>query len=294
MTVRTLPIGAILAAFLMGCAEGVSDESASDFFSTIDEVETIPVSLAVETFDVKAFGYDGALTQARDETWNGSLAVKILTPVGEYRRSLRWTQQEIVYDYSSFESAAHFDSVVDAMSPAQDAAIVFLAPPGTFGSSGSAEMIYHESSAAVLSSAIDTLKQQTGASRLTLAGASVSGNLVAHILARRSDVDCAIIASAPLDLLAFRAFNHAHRRAYEDEQVSSPMDAVDEIRTAAGQQIRLGFSATDTIVPPRYQRPFYDALTNTGATVTISEAQTSDPSGHALVAWESRQFTDCN
>jgi hypothetical protein len=286
---------AAASACVAACGGKTNAVDQADIWAEDSSVHSITVEHRGEEFRIKAFGYRSALAQAQGQEWTGSLAVKFLTPTGAYHRSLLpWVPVRIEYDYTEYTSPEHFDGVIDALSPAQNAAIVFLAPPGTFGSSGSADRIYHEDAAAILSAAIDELIQQTNSSRLTVAGASVSGNLIAHLLTHRRDIDCAIISSAPLDLDAFRAFNRNHRDYYPNAAVSSPMSVIDQIQTDDNQEIRVGFSATDEIVPERFQRPFYDALQARGVSVTMTEGEPIGSSGHTILAWESRQFTDCN
>jgi dienelactone hydrolase len=118
------------------------------------------------------------------------------------------------------------------------AAPVFLmARPGMHGSSGDHARDRHTlDEVLLLDAALDELKRRHGVQDFALAGFSSGGAIVASLLARRSDIRCAVIASAPLDLTAF------HRRqdgavpdhfAMRNGQLADPMRSVGSIRSDA-------------------------------------------------------------
>jgi pimeloyl-ACP methyl ester carboxylesterase len=88
------------------------------------------------------------------------------------------------------------------------AAPVFLmARPGMHGASGDHARDRHtRDEVALLDAALDELKRRHGVRDFALSGFSSGGAIAANLLARRGDVRCAVIASAPLDLARF------HRR----------------------------------------------------------------------------------
>jgi dienelactone hydrolase len=118
------------------------------------------------------------------------------------------------------------------------AAPVFLmARPGMHGASGDHARDRHtRDEVALLDAALDELKRRHGVRDFALAGFSSGGAIVANLLARRSDVRCAAIASAPLDLTRF------HRQqdgavpdhvAMRNGQLADPMRSVGGIRSDA-------------------------------------------------------------
>ncbi len=118
------------------------------------------------------------------------------------------------------------------------AAPVFLmARPGMHGASGDHARDRHtHDEVALLDAALDEIKRRHGVQDFALAGFSSGGAIVANLLARRSDVRCAVIASAPLDLTRF------HRQqdgavpdhvAMRNGRLADPMLSVGSIRSHA-------------------------------------------------------------
>ena len=76
-----------------------------------------------------------------------------------------------------------------------DRPFINLARPDVFGSSGNHGERRREREVALIDAALDCLKARFGWAHLHLAGQSGGGHLVAALVARRSDVGCAVIAS---------------------------------------------------------------------------------------------------
>ena len=70
-----------------------------------------------------------------------------------------------------------------------------LARPGILGSSGNHLDRRRPREVALVDAALSRLKQHFGWARLNLVGQSGGGHLVAALMARRTDIDCAVIAS---------------------------------------------------------------------------------------------------
>jgi dienelactone hydrolase len=76
--------------------------------------------------------------------------------------------------------------------------------PGMHGSSGDHARDRHTQEAVQLvDAALTELRRRHGFQDFALSGFSSGGQLVANLLARRSDIRCAVIASAPLDLALY-------------------------------------------------------------------------------------------
>ncbi|MBL6458231.1 hypothetical protein JMJ55_23110 [Belnapia sp. T6] len=83
--------------------------------------------------------------------------------------------------------------------------VFLIARPGMHGSSGNHAQDRHTlDELELVNGAVDALKRRYGFRDVVLSGFSSGGLLVANLLARRSDIRCAVIASAPLDLAQFR------------------------------------------------------------------------------------------
>jgi len=82
--------------------------------------------------------------------------------------------------------------------------VVLLARPGMHGSSGDHARDRHTpDEVELIDDALTRLRQRYGFRDLALVGFSSGGAVVANLLARRGDVRCAVMASAPLDMAAF-------------------------------------------------------------------------------------------
>ena len=82
--------------------------------------------------------------------------------------------------------------------------VVLMARPGMHGSSGDHARDRHtEEEVALIDAALTQLRQRHGLGPLTIHGFSSGGAILANLLARRDDIRCAVITSAPLDLAQF-------------------------------------------------------------------------------------------
>jgi hypothetical protein len=82
--------------------------------------------------------------------------------------------------------------------------VVLVARPGMHGSSGDHARDRHtRAEVELLDAALTELRRRYGFRDLALAGFSSGGVIAAELLARRGDIRCAALASAPLDLAAF-------------------------------------------------------------------------------------------
>ena len=115
--------------------------------------------------------------------------------------------------------------------------VVLLARPGMHGSSGDHARDRHTpDEVELVDEALTRLRQRYGFQDLALVGFSSGGAVVANLLARRGDVRCAAIASAPLDLAAFyRGRDGAvpDHYAMRDGGLADPMRSVGAVRPDA-------------------------------------------------------------
>ncbi len=115
--------------------------------------------------------------------------------------------------------------------------VVLLARPGMHGSSGDHARDRHTpDEVELVDEALTRLRQRHGFQDLALVGFSSGGAVVANLLARRGDVRCAAIASAPLDLAAFHRGRDGavpDHYAMRDGGLADPMRSVGDVRSNA-------------------------------------------------------------
>lgn len=97
------------------------------------------------------------------------------------------------------------DHGADALSGAMGGMpVVLVGRPGMHGSSGNHARDRHtEAEVELLDAALTLLRRRYGFQDLALFGFSSGGPVVANLLAKRTDVRCAVIGSAPLDFARF-------------------------------------------------------------------------------------------
>ena len=73
---------------------------------------------------------------------------------------------------------------------------IFMGRPGVFGSSGDHMQRRRKAESEILSAALDALKKRLSIKEFSIVGQSGGGHVVASLMASRSDVICAVPASA--------------------------------------------------------------------------------------------------
>ena len=129
-------------------------------------------------------------------------------------------------------------AVAEALSAAMGGRpVVLLARPGMHGSSGDHARDRHTTDEVELvDDALTRLRQRHGFRDLSLVGFSSGGAVVANLLARRGDVRCAALASAPLDMAAFHRGRDGavtDHYAMRNGDMADPMRSVVDIRSTA-------------------------------------------------------------
>ncbi len=151
--------------------------------------------------------------------------------------------------------------------------VVLLARPGMHGFSGDHARDRHTpEEVELVGGALEQLRRRYGLQDLALVGFSSGGAVVANLLARRGDVRCAAIASAPLDMAAF------HRRqdgAVPDHHamrgdMADPMRIVSDIRPGGGAVFVLG-DRRDRSVPAAASEAWVAAARRAGPHVHAAE-----------------------
>jgi predicted esterase len=152
--------------------------------------------------------------------------------------------------------------------------VVLMARPGMHGSSGDHAQDRHgRAEVELLDAALTELRRRYGFRDFALAGFSSGGVAAADLLARRGDIRCAALASAPLDLAAFYRGRDGlvpDHYALLGAELADPMRAVRALRTDAAIFV-LG-DRRDRIVPAAAWEAWVAAARRAGLRVYVAEA----------------------
>lgn len=143
-----------------------------------------------------------------------------------------------------------------------------LARPGIYGSSGNHLERRRKREVDLVNAALDRLKEWFGWDLISLAGQSGGGHLVGALLARRTDVDCAVIASG----------NVAVRMRLQELGLAAdvtgftdfidPIDHVGDVARHPPRSIVMLTDPMDAVVTASSQRAYLVALRDAGVTST--------------------------
>jgi pimeloyl-ACP methyl ester carboxylesterase len=173
-------------------------------------------------------------------------------PVGAtYRFAAGRAQVENVSEYYELTDESGRASAETRSGALGGMPVVVLGRPGMHGSSGDHARDRHTpAEVELVDAALTELRHRYGLQNLVLLGFSSGGVIVADLLARRSDIRCAVIGSAPLDLAQY------YRRpdgslpnyfAMRADDLVDPMRSVRAIRSNA--EIFVIGDRRDRIVP---------------------------------------------
>lgn len=161
---------------------------------------------------------------------------------------------------------------------------IFLARPGTYGSSGKHyTMRGRPLEATVVNAAIDAIVERYGIGSLSLGGHSGGGTLVAELLARRRDLLCAVISSGAA---AYRAYLEARGLAKPEVALSrfDPYESLDRIPHSSERRVFVIGDPRETNVPFSTQALYYDGLASRGhAAWLVPLERAADARHHDLV-----------
>jgi len=137
---------------------------------------------------------------------------------------------------------------------------IFLGRPGTYGSAGKHyTMRGRPIEADLVDAALTALKKRYGIGAWALGGHSGGGTLVAELLARRDDLDCAVISSGAS---AYRAYLDARGLLKPGEALTrfDPYDALDRIPADPKRRIFVIGDPRETNVPFSAQKLYFEGL----------------------------------
>ncbi|WP_284261621.1 serine aminopeptidase domain-containing protein [Bradyrhizobium iriomotense] len=161
---------------------------------------------------------------------------------------------------------------------------IFLARPGTYGSSGKHYDVRHTPlEARLVEAQIDALKARYHVDRWGLGGHSGGGTLAAELLARRSDIQCAILSSPAAAYRArLEARGWVHR--LKAEVYFDPYDSIGQIAKQPERRIFLIADPRDTNIPFSTQELYFDGLKRQGLNAwLVPLTKAPKPKYHSLV-----------
>jgi dienelactone hydrolase len=188
----------------------------------------------------------------------------------------------VVSDHYRTLSPYIMQAEAEAFSIALGQTFVNLARPGIYGSSGDHRQRRREREVALVDSALDRLKEAFGWSRLDVAGLSGGGHLVGMLMARRSDIDCAVIASGNVAVRT-RIQERGHlvdSTGYSD--FVDPMNCISDVARHPPRRIIVLTDPLDQVVSATVQTSYVNALRQAAVTVDHRHLPAPDPRHHFL------------
>lgn len=142
-----------------------------------------------------------------------------------------------------------------------------LARPGVHGSSGDHQQRRRPREVALVDAALSALKAAFGWGTIDLCGLSGGGHLVASLIARRTDIGCAVIASGNVSV---RQRNR--ERGWEADVTGyadfvDPIDLASEVARHLPRTVIALTDPDDTVVSAACQAAYVAALRDAGVTV---------------------------
>lgn len=170
---------------------------------------------------------------------------------------------------------------------------IFVGRPGTYGSSGDHRQRRRPLESKLMSSALDEIKKRHGIEEFSIVGQSGGGHVVASLLTYRTDIVCAVAASAnsaPKARWQQRGWSSdstGYFDSYEPTQNLKSGRFNDQLRVFV-----LG-DPTDSNVPWSTQTLLADKLREVGVAVEVIEGEGTGPSHHGLSASSTLIGTMC-
>lgn len=171
-------------------------------------------------------------------------------------------------------------------------AVVVMARPGTYGSSGDHRQRRQIKEFYSINAALDVLQERYAIEELVLLGHSGGATAAAAVLTLgRPNVRCAVLSSGAYSLLTRaemlrEAAGRAPRPGRDTTGLENPYDPLEYVagivHDSTRQIIILG-DARDTVTPFALQQDFAAALKAAGHRVAVEEHPAAEPSHHRVV-----------
>ena len=166
--------------------------------------------------------------------------------------------------------------------------------PGVYGSSGDHKRRRLARESALISAGLDVLKTRYGIETFAVSGQSGGGHVVASLLARRSDIGCAVATSGVLAVRKRSVLNGWGRRDITGfVDYYDPVDHVDEIIVSPKLKIFVMGDPKDTNTPFSSQKLYFDSLVSAGKPAWLIRAKGGGRSNHSLALEGFAVIRDC-
>lgn len=154
---------------------------------------------------------------------------------------------------------------------------IYLARPGTYGSSGDHHLRRQVSETELVSAALDSLMAKYQVRELVLAGQSGGGFLITSLLAQRSDIVCAVPASSPSSPKIWRSL-----KGRPPVNTYEPVEHLENARRNPKLRVFVLGDPEDRNVFWPAQTVLADALQSLGVQVETLRGEGTGPMRHGL------------
>jgi hypothetical protein len=181
------------------------------------------------------------------------------------------------------QTPARIQTTIDAVPPRLGVPYVFVARPGTFGSSGEHKQRRRKAEALLMSAALDEIKKRHGLGDLVLAGLSGGGHVVASLLGYRSDIVCAVptsSVSSPKMRVQLRGWT-IDATGYDDSY--EPMNNLRKDAMHPALRVFVLGDPADANVPWAVQTALAQRLRALGVQADVLTAEATDPDRHFIL-----------
>jgi pimeloyl-ACP methyl ester carboxylesterase len=159
---------------------------------------------------------------------------------------------------------------------------LYLARPGTYGSSGEYAKRRTPREIDLVSAALDATKSRLGYTRLHLAGSSEGGHAAAALLARRTDLGCVVLASSILSVRSGLAEAGWDQDVTGNKHPVDPVALVDQVVKRPGLRIIVVTDPDDIVISARSQTAYVRRASAAGLPVQQIFAAATDAGAHGL------------
>ena len=188
----------------------------------------------------------------------------------------------VLFDGYKLQSPASMQAWAEQIALASQRPFVFLARPGVYGSSGNHQHRRRPREVALVDAAVTALKRAFAWSQVDLAGFSGGGHLVACLMAIRSDIGSAVIASGNL---AVRQRNTEQLRLADVTGFTDfvdPIELVGDVARHPPRRVVVLTDPEDRVVTSACQQAYVDALIEAGVEVDHRTLPALDAKHHVL------------
>lgn len=265
------------------------------FIESSQSIPTLTVHSGETEIDLKIYGLDAARAVSESRNRGSGVIVRLVAASGHIRtRNFPVRTHVLETIYESYDNdAARIDEMVSNMSAAQGVPIVFIGPPGIFGSEGEYGNAFEQIGVEFVDQALSQIAELFPNDDIILSGASASGVLASGLLAKREDLSCVIIASAPLDIELHLTTNRAHSAYLETLALRNPVNEASEVLVDHDRVVYVGYNSNDVIVDAESSRRYAEQLEELGHAVVLEQSPSADPRQHDITAWIWQKALGC-